>query len=256
MAQQRCNLCDLDVDEDGIGKRLPYEHPIIELEQGWNYIQKNITRLKNLPEGKLIKQEFSPEEHMILYTTIFNMCNQRDPNKYSQQLHDRYKEVFKEYSNFSTLHGEFKPQELIKRWKNYKLMVQWLPLWFCYLDTQWYRPTLKEVAYMPFREVKVHVKDVVIALVKLKRKGVQIDRALLKNVVGIFVDIGMGSMDAYETDFEKFLLEDTTAYYNKKGSSWIEEDSFFVYMIKVTECLMREKEKVGQYLPAKMDKNC
>jgi cullin 1 len=47
-------------------------------------------------------------------------------------------------------------------------------------------------------------------------------------VVGIFVDIGMGSMDAYETDFENFLPEDTTAYYKKKGSSWIEEDSFLV----------------------------
>jgi cullin 1 len=135
-------------------------------------------------------------------------------------------------------------------------MVQWLPLWFCYLDTQWYRPTLKEVAYVPFHEVKVHVKDVVIALVKLKHEGVQINRVLFKNVVGIFVDIEISSMDAYEIDFEKFLLEDTTAYYKKKMFSWIEEDSFLVYMIKVTECLMREKERVGQYLPAKMDKNC
>ena len=129
-------------------------------------------------------------------------------------------------------------------------MVQWLPRWFQYLDTQWYKPALKEIAYMPFHEVKVHVKDVVIALVKCEHEGVQIDRVLLKNVVDIFVDIGMGSMDVYKTDFEKFLLEDTTAYYKKKGSSWIEEDSFLVYIVKVTECLMREKERVGQYLPA------
>jgi cullin 1 len=254
MAQQRCILCNLDVDEDGIGKCLPYEHPIIELEQGWNFIQKNITKLKNLPVGKLGEQEFSPEEHMILYTMVFNMCMY--PNNHSQQLYDRYKGVFKEYSNFSTLHGEFKPQELIKRWKNYKLMVQWLPRWFQYLDTQWYKPILKEVAYMPFHEVKVHVKDVVIALVKHEREGVQIDRVLLKNVVDIFVDIGMGSMDVYEIDFEKFLLEDTTAYYKKKGSSWIEEDSFLVYIVKVTKCLMREKKGLGSICLPIVDKNC
>ncbi len=66
-----------------------------------------------------------------------------------------------------------------------------------------------------------------------EREGEQIDRALLKSVLGIFVEIGMGNMDVYETDFEGFMLQDTAAYYSHKAASWIEEDSCPDYMLKV-----------------------
>ena len=67
-----------------------------------------------------------------------------------------------------------------------------------------------------------------------EREGEQIDRALLKNVLGIFVEIGMGNMDAYENDFESAMLEDTTSYYSRKAASWILEDSCPDYMLKVS----------------------
>jgi hypothetical protein len=45
------------------------------------------------------------------------------------------------------------------------------------------------------------------------------------------------------------MLEDTGAYYSRKGSLWIlEEDSCPDYMIKAEECLRREKERVAHYL--------
>jgi hypothetical protein len=56
----------------------------------------------------------------------------------------------------------------------------------------------------------------------------------LKNVLDIFVEIGLGQMDCYEVDFEAFLLKDTTEYYSVKAQSWILEDSCPDYMIKVT----------------------
>lgn len=66
-----------------------------------------------------------------------------------------------------------------------------------------------------------------------EREGEQIDRTLLKNVLDVFVEIGMGSMDCYINDFEEALLNDTTAYYSRKASIWIQEDSCPDYMIKV-----------------------
>jgi cullin 1 len=219
---------DLDIDENGGSMFLPHKHLNIELEQGWNELYKNITKLKNLLEGKPREKEFNPREHMMLYTMVVNMCIK--PNDHSQELYDRYKGVFEEYFNFSTLHEEFMLKEFIKKCQNYKLMVQWLPIWFDYLDRYFVPkhelPTLKEVAFMPFHKMKDKVKDVVIALVEREREGKQIDR----NVVDIFVQIGM---DAYETDLEVFLLQDTTIYYRIKVSSWIEEDSFPVYMIRL-----------------------
>ncbi|KAG0574381.1 hypothetical protein KC19_VG259000 [Ceratodon purpureus] len=240
------------------------ERKVIELEQGWNFMQKGITKLKNLLEG-VPEQHFSSEEYMLLYTTIYNMCTQKPPQDYSQQLYDRYRESFEEYINSKVLpalrekHEEFMLKELVKRWDNHKIMVRWLSRFFNYLDRYFIArrslPALSEVGLMCFRdlvyaEMKVNVKDAVIALVDREREGEQIDRALLKNVLGIFVEIGMGNMDAYETDFETFLLGDTAAYYRRKSSAWIQEDSCPDYMLKAEECLKREKERVGHYLHA------
>lgn len=66
-----------------------------------------------------------------------------------------------------------------------------------------------------------------------EREGEQIDRALLKNVLDIFVEIGMGQMDHYEADFEESMLKDTAAYYSIKASNWIVDDSCPDYMLKV-----------------------
>jgi len=69
-----------------------------------------------------------------------------------------------------------------------------------------------------------------------EREGEQIDRALLKNVLGIYVEIGMGQMDFYVKDFETDMLADTAGYYSRKASNWIVEDSCPDYMLKVHSC--------------------
>lgn len=70
--------------------------------------------------------------------------------------------------------------------------------------------------------------------IDLEREGEQIDRTLLKSVLDILVEIGMGKMKCYEDDFEVHMLEDTVAYYSQKASNWILEDSCPDYMAKVT----------------------
>jgi hypothetical protein len=47
------------------------------------------------------------------------------------------------------------------------------------------------------------------------------------------VQVGMGGMEAYERDFEEFLLAETNAYYKRKAAVWIEQDSCPDYMLKV-----------------------
>ncbi|TVU17816.1 hypothetical protein EJB05_33873 [Eragrostis curvula] len=238
------------------------ERKTIDLEEGWAFMQKGITKLKNILEGKP-EPQFSSEDYMMLYTTIYNMCTQKPPNDYSQQLYDKYRESFEEYITSMVLpslrekHDEFMLRELVQRWSNHKVMVRWLSRFFHYLDRYFISrrslTPLKEVGLTCFRdliyqEIKGQVKDAVIALIDKEREGEQIDRALLKNVLDIFVEIGLGQMECYENDFEDFLLKDTTEYYSVKAQSWILEDSCPDYMIKAEECLKREKERVGHYL--------
>ncbi|CAL5415679.1 unnamed protein product [Camellia sinensis] len=67
-------------------------------------------------------------------------------------------------------------------------------------------------------------------------------------VLDIFVEIGVGQMDHCENDFEADMLKDTADYYSRKASNWILEDSCPDYMLKVEECLKREKDRVAHYL--------
>ncbi|GKV04954.1 hypothetical protein SLEP1_g17031 [Rubroshorea leprosula] len=99
-----------------------------------------------------------------------------------------------------------------------------------------------------YNYVKDKVRDAVIKLIDKEREGEQVDRALLKNVLGIFVDIGMGQMEQYEKDFESSFLNDTGGYYSRKASIWILEDSCPDYMLKSEECLKKERERVSHYL--------
>ncbi|GBG71174.1 hypothetical protein CBR_g8476 [Chara braunii] len=236
---------------------------VIGLDQGWEVLQRGITKLINSLEGRPGDKAFNSDGWSEMYTYVYNMCTQKPPNDHSQHLYDRYKESFEVYIKNTVLpslrekHGEFMLKELVQRWSNHKLMVRSMSRLFNYLDrffiTRRSLPTLTEVGLTCFRdlvyqEMRNNVKDAVIALIDREREGEQIDRTLLKNILDIFVEIGMGSMDAYEMDFEAAMLQDTAAYYSRKSAKWIEEDSCPGYMLKAEDCLKREKERVGHYL--------
>ena len=72
-----------------------------------------------------------------------------------------------------------------------------------------------------YMEVKKKAKDAMLVAIEQEREGDQIDRSLLKNVLGIFIEVGMGGMDCYNQDFEQHLLSTTAEYYKKKAASWI-----------------------------------
>ncbi|KAI3773127.1 hypothetical protein L6452_04326 [Arctium lappa] len=225
-------------------------------------MQTGIKKLKKILEGHP-EPQFSSEEYMMLYTTIYNMCTQKPPHDYSQQLYDKYREAFEDYISSTVLpslrekHDEFMLRELVKRWANHKVMVRWLSRFFHYLDRYFIArrslPALNEVGLTCFREsvyeeTKGKARDAVIALIDQEREGEQIDRALLKNVLDIYVEIGMGQMDFYVNDFETDMLADSAAYYSRKASNWIVEDCCPDYMLKAEDCLRKEKERVSHYL--------
>ncbi|BFG31331.1 hypothetical protein CerSpe_176050 [Prunus speciosa] len=241
---------------------------VIEWDQGWDYIQKGIAKLKRIVEG-LPEPQFSSEEYMMLYTTIYTMCIQSPPYEYSQQLYKKYQETFEEYITSTVLpslkekRDEFLLQEFVKSWAKQKVMVRWLLRFFHYLDRYYIAerslPGLNEVGLncfrdLVYREVNANVRVAIIGLINKEREGEQIDRALLKNVIDIFVEIGMGQMEAYEEDFEAHMLIDTGGYYSRKASSWILENPYTDYISKVEECLRRERDRASHYLHSSSEK--
>ena len=76
----------------------------------------------------------------------------------------------------------------------------------------------------------------VIAFYQIDRKceGELIDVSLLKNVIDIYEEMGMGQMDNYEQDFEAHLLQGTGAYYSRNASKWFLEFTCPDYMLKAS----------------------
>ncbi|KAK6164747.1 hypothetical protein DH2020_001611 [Rehmannia glutinosa] len=182
-------------------------------------------------------------------------------------------------------HDVFMLRELVKQWTTHKNLVTWLSRLFHYLDRYlvlWNKLSpVKEAGLACFRDLvgltkSSNAKSEMLSLlwqglfifyvlyaldeccsrfitmliwqIDQEREGEQIDRALLKNVLDIFVEVGMGQLDYYENDFENVFLIDTAAYYHRKASVWIVEYTCPDYMLKVEQCLNTEKDRVSHYL--------
>ncbi|XP_039071305.1 cullin-1-like [Hibiscus syriacus] len=200
---------------------------------------------------------------MNIYTTVYNMCNPNPTGGMCEVLYEKYNDVFKDYINSQVLpslqgkEDEALVKETVKRWSNHKVMTRWLVRFFHYLDRYFAPkrklPTLQDSALLSFYnlvfgEFNNQIRDVVLSMINQEREGEGIDQTLVKNIVGIYVDVGQGSMKYYERDFEEAMLKATAAFYSTKAANWIKNGSYNDYMLKVECYLKHERETVSCYL--------
>ncbi|EOA34107.1 hypothetical protein CARUB_v10021606mg [Capsella rubella] len=260
-------------------------------EEGWSFTQKGVTKLIRILEGES-EPQFKAQQLLDLYTNGYVICTKK-PADYSQQLYDKYREVIEDYIIQTVLpslkekHGEDMLRELVRRWKNHKIMLDMFTVWFFpYLERYFIPrkglPSLSEVgltcfrdlvchAYIPiaskflppyqyylkrsmlcirqvYREMQSTATAVVLALIHKEREGEEIDREVVEDVLEVYVENGMGTMERYEEDFERVMLQETVSYYSSKASMWMKEYSSSDYLLKCDECLKREQERVIHYL--------
>ncbi|CAB4309936.1 unnamed protein product [Prunus armeniaca] len=239
------------------------KHSLIEWDEGWNSIQKRMNKLNRVIEG-LSETPFDAEDFMMLYTTIYNMCTQPPPHDYCQRLYDKYKETIEQHitlkgwPSLAEKHEEFMLQEFVKSWERHKVRVRRMSHCFFFLARHFIPSrsltNLEEVGLNCFRELNLRARVAAFSLIDRERKGERIDRGLLKNVMGIIVEIGTKKMDAYKEDIEAHLIKSTGEYYSRKASSWIAEESYMDYMVKAELCLRRERNIVSHYLHSSSEK--
>jgi len=99
-----------------------------------------------------------------------------------------------------------------------------------------------------YADSRKRAASALLRLVEREREGELVDKALAKNVLDIFIEVGMGGLEAYERDFEEELVRETNGYYRRKAADWIGGDSCPEYMAKAEECLRQEEERVEAYL--------
>jgi len=259
------------------GAAMAKQYAIIYLEDGWeNQIKaKALNKLEAILEEFAAGKEqtttklFSNREYADVYTVCYNMCTQRSPFNYSEQLYQRHSDTIANYLStkvFPALKnkqnsggGEVLLQELARRGSNHEIFNKWLQRFFQYLDRYYVKyhslPSLEDSGRRLFKQIifdplKYDVARAVLELVDKEREGAVVDRGLIATTVQMFETMGQptGSLEVYIQDFETHFLSGTRAYYARKTEAWLRNDCVPSYMKKVETALRDEKLRVKHYL--------
>ncbi|XP_011090310.1 cullin-1-like [Sesamum indicum] len=235
----------------------------LTFEEAWPFLQEEaINRIIDGLDGVETRQ-FTSEEYMRIYTTVYNVCEPNPIGPEVQKLYDYYKKTFEDYISSKVLpslrgkQNEQLLQELLRRWKIHKTMTYWMSRFFHYLD-RYYTvrrklPSLVTTANLAFYhlvygEMNDQVRDAVLSLIDREREGEEIDKGIVREAIDIYVEIADGSRKYYVQDFEEAMMKATTAFYSRKALDWITNQTYQDYMLKVEECLNQEKGRVSDYL--------
>lgn len=243
---------------------------IITFEEGWNEIRTNaIDRLEDILDNGLRETKgnmFGNKDYIKVYTLCYDMCTQRSPYNHSRELYQRHGETIEHYLTQNVLPsirskvpqgGTILLNELQFRWSNHQVMNKWMTKFFNYLDRFYVKhhslPTLNQAGLKQFKEriyeeIKRDGTRAIIGLIDQEREGSMVDKTLIKKIVELYENIGMGNLDSYTNDLETPLLDATREYYAKKREEWIVADSTPEYMVKAEKVLIEEKNRVHDYL--------
>jgi len=240
----------------------------IELEAGWSRIERDGFRpLQERLDGTDsfdLRTTFNAERWVEIYTTVYRMCTQKDPAPFAEQLYLRLGETMSKYLTDKTLpalrskHGYFLLKELVKRWENHKIVVRWVKRIFEYIDRYYVKrhesiKDLQKLGYYcfyteVFARVKNDVRRAAIDIIERERDGEQVDHALLKSIVNIYVEMGMGENKVYAEDLETAFLTNTSDFYCRVSAKWAAENSFPEFMVQAEKCIAAELARSAAYL--------
>ncbi|KAF6136026.1 hypothetical protein GIB67_006918, partial [Kingdonia uniflora] len=232
-----------------------YKMKVIPLNEGLAILEEAIVKAGKVMEG-CPEMHFTANEYMKYYECVYHMAIQREPCEYTAQLYERYRTALEDSINAKVLpcllYHDGMPllTDLVKAWSAYKVMSNWLAKFFGYLD-RFYTARkdllpLRAVATQCFRRLALQeelfqkILHVLFSMIDYERDGNQIDSVLVKHVMDLLVECGM--------EFEQAMLAHTAAYYSRKSSEWIAEDSCNDYIMKADWCLNQERGRICRYL--------
>lgn len=193
----------------------------------------------------------------------YNMCTQKTPFNWSEQLYGRHGEAIANYLTnrvvpaLKALHDEALLREFVHRADNHAIMNKWYAKFFTYLDRYHVRyhqlasltdAGLRSYKALVYANTKQAVTACLLVLIKEERSNVLVDRDLIKKCAEMYEKMGLGSLEAYETDLEAPFLAASKEHYASSSGQWIASDSTPSYLLKVEKALDEERARVANYL--------
>ena len=157
------------------------------------------------------------------------MCQQR--GGLLEQIDTAHTEAIKRYLTYSVLpaiqavaqRSAADPRKLLEeikfRWDNHKTMNKWYAKFLRLNHSTMYHvkyqgeeaPSLADKSLNIFKthvyeHIKVGTMDAILGLIEKERDGEIVNKKMIKCVVGLYVKMGMGELDVYESDFVSFFF--------------------------------------------------
>lgn len=235
------------------------------MEEGWTRIYNNgILRLQQIIANGEEGQGFPVNDYMQVYETAYNLCIDKPPFSFQGQLYERFEQSVCLYFTTTSLpavqhqQGDNLVKEFIRRYNDHLILKNWMCNFFRYIN-RFYIPkysklSLADVCFNRFRSLvfndnKERLSGAIVALIRRDRMNEVVDRAVIRDAVKIFVDMGVDHNNkVYQQDLELPFLEETSDFYGREASGWLDSDSAPDYLRKMEMRVAEEARRLRDFL--------
>ena len=219
----------------------------------WGVIKGALTEIYSKNASALSFEE--------LYRSAYNMCLYKFP----ELLYKNVGEAIKSQCGaivgpVAEAHDDRFLETLNATWNEHKMSMNCVRDILLYLDRTYvsansgmlpvYDLGLKTFLQVVVQHAKVRsrLSRLLLAAVHRERTGEMINRGMIKNMISMLVDLGIGSRGVYESEFEKKHLETSAAFYRAESQAYIVSNTVSDYMKRVELRMREESERVSVYM--------
>eukprot|EP00968_Pinguiococcus_pyrenoidosus_P010151 scaffold803_cov310-Pinguiococcus_pyrenoidosus.AAC.64 len=97
-------------------------------------------------------------------------------------------------------------------------------------------------------KVRDRLRTLLLAAIKEERQGQLVDRPLLKTILNMLVEVGVGSTVVYEADFEAAFLHETRVFYRLESLEFLSHNTCDAYLVKAEGRINEEIDRADGIL--------
>jgi len=150
-------------------------------------------------------------------------------------------------------------ETLSGKWSEQKVILSTVKDILMYMDRTYATPrkvkTTYEMGLEVFLQAVIHhakvrdrLRTLLLAAIKEERQGQLVDRPLLKTILNMLVEVGVGSTVVYEADFEAAFLHETRVFYRLESLEFLSHNTCDAYLVKAEGRINEEIDRADGIL--------
>lgn len=231
----------------------PFKHPLkmdpLYGEKTWAVLESAIHEINNHNASGLSFEE--------LYRNAYNMVI----NKFGERLYKGLVDTTRAHllqvaTQIEATQGDSFLRELKLRWDHHNKSMQMIRDILMYMDRIYVKHQNKTPVHqlglnlwrdvvLRSRRIRERLQGILLNLVHRERSGEVIDRALMRSITMMLVDLGQ---DVYREELEQAFLREASAFYKVEAAEFMSSCNCPEYLCKVERRLSEEVERVAHYL--------